>query len=539
MQKTIKHTTILESISHRKKVTGSALIQAFKKLPKISPINNNDIQDITPVLLSLSPEDYEKYTIPYPTKSMKNPIHIPLSKSPSCQVHVHAILCANDDGSGGTSDHNAVDALYIEKLIEATNIIYSNTGIQFVYDHTSNFEQLNSSLLNLDFTIPADLNLYGDEEHPPLTDKEIKKLSEIHSHERQRIGKMYHHKMVLLFCDGNMLIYDKQWKIIPRTFAFSGSNLDFVALPTHKGSIQGFANLLAHEIGHYFHLQHPHKIFDFNGKQRHPENLMEISKLIKNYVNLQNNNIAEGLNVFDGDGYNDTPPDASNEIFKSVYGSDGDCGLKNQIPIPIIFDNGSSHTYILSPDRGNVMSYFKHCINFKMHFSQEQIQHMKKSIYEKNRWHLCHDSVRLKILNPYVINNEVRYLAVWKPSTENEIQIYNGSYHDIRSRYDELWPQGWRLKILNPYVINNEVRYLAVWKPSTENEIQIYNGSYHDIRSRYDELWPQGWRLKILNPYVINNEVRYLAVWKPSTENEIQIYNGSYHDIRSKYDQMW
>jgi hypothetical protein len=51
----------------------------------------------------------------------------------------------------------------------------------------------------------------------------------------------------------------------------------------------------------------------------------------------------------------------------------------------------------------------------------------------------------------------------------------------------------------------------------TEGEIQVYDWTYQDYRTKYDQLWSQGWRLKLLTPYVVNNQVRYTAVWHPST----------------------
>ena len=97
----------------------------------------------------------------------------------------------------------------------------------------------------------------------------------------------------------------------------------------------------------------------------------------------------------------------------------------------------------------------------------------------------------------------VRYTAVWRPSTEGEIQVYGWAYPDYRNLYDQLWPQGWRLKLIQPYVVNGQVRYTAVWRPSTEGEIQVYGWAYRDYRARYDVLWQYGWRLKLVEPYVV------------------------------------
>jgi hypothetical protein len=49
--------------------------------------------------------------------------------------------------------------------------------------------------------------------------------------------------------------------------------------------------------------------------------------------------------------------------------------------------------------------------------------------------------------------------------------------------------------------VNGQVRYTAVWHPSTEGETQVYGWTYEDLRARYDVLWELGWRLTMLAPY--------------------------------------
>ena len=45
------------------------------------------------------------------------------------------------------------------------------------------------------------------------------------------------------------------------------------------------------------------------------------------------------------------------------------------------------------------------------------------------------------------------------------------------------------------------LRYNAVWRPSTQQEIQVHGWRYQDYRAAYDNLWPQGWRLYKLDVY--------------------------------------
>jgi hypothetical protein len=88
------------------------------------------------------------------------------------------------------------------------------------------------------------------------------------------------------------------------------------------------------------------------------------------------------------------------------------------------------------------------------------------------------------------------HVAVFKPGTEGEIQLYDLTAQDFRTKYDELWNQGWRLKLFSPYAIDNNVRYSAVWQPGTEDEIVVDAWSYENYRAEDDKLWWSGWRLK-------------------------------------------
>lgn len=149
---------------------------------------------------------------------------------------------------------------------------------------------------------------------------------------------------------------------------------------------------------------------------------------------------------------------------------------------------------------------------------------------------------RLHQIRPHIDdNNIVRYTAVWRKSEVIETQVYGYTYEDYRSTYDELWKEGWRIFLLEPYVLNGQVLYTAVWRKQTSPspELQVYGYSYEDYRESYDELWPEGWRLFLLKPYVFNGEVLYTAIWRPENTPEFQIYGATYEEFRSLYNELW
>jgi hypothetical protein len=147
---------------------------------------------------------------------------------------------------------------------------------------------------------------------------------------------------------------------------------------------------------------------------------------------------------------------------------------------------------------------------------------------------------RLYILNAYVFYGQVLYNAVWRPAgNTGEIQLLGVTYSTFHARYDQLWPQNWRLYILQSYVLNGQVYYNAVWRPGNEGEMQDYGVIYAVYRSHYDRYWQQGWRLYSLQSYVLNGQVLYNAVWKPGISGETQAYGSTYSEYLSKYNQLW
>ena len=509
IEDTTNLTTLMRSTAEKQGFSGYALLEAVQAAPKVSGVKAtvpfDDSYDLAAMVLSLTPAALEEFGITlgsqfthaFPTPTPGFP---PGAPQPYYDIRVHVILCANDDGSGGAADPNAMTADYFAQIIAATNLIFDDAGIRLVYDPATDFEKRNSTLLNLDFTIPATTNYWLPATLPPLSDLEVAELSKPHADERQRVGREYRGKMVLLLCDGNMLVYDSKllrWKVISRDHAFSGEDAEFVALPTGQGDVQGWANLLGHESGHYYHQWHTHWGIGLSAGEANDPNLSSAAKAdilkertadrIREYVN-EGHSWADGLTALDGDisQVADTPGDPGPDLFHWVNGDE--CGPVGTVDVAIT-SLDTVKTYTVQPDRADVVSYFKHCTNIPQHFSPEQIAGIRKSLEQENRWHLIGTPMRLKILNTYVLNGELRYNAVWRPSNEGEIRVYGWTRDDFGTKYNELSNQGMRLHILDTYVLNGELRYNAVWRPSNENEVLIYGWTRDDFGTKYDQLW--------------------------------------------------
>ncbi|MEO1086761.1 MAG: hypothetical protein AAFY88_21215 [Acidobacteriota bacterium] len=149
------------------------------------------------------------------------------------------------------------------------------------------------------------------------------------------------------------------------------------------------ATLLSHELGHYFNSPHT---FDDAVK---PADISEAATFMQQWAatNPQDDPTA----VFDFDArwdppILDTPPDPSTALVAKVYGSEcSKRGATISVPVSI---GGQQTTFKLTPDRANVMSYFKHCPNIpRFYLSEGQLANAMDALAGGNRSHLLTETV--------------------------------------------------------------------------------------------------------------------------------------------------
>lgn len=181
----------------------------------------------------------------------------------------------------------------------------------------------------------------------------------------------------------------KMWTRTPHNGGFSSCMGHSVTLTSKFGA----STFVAHELGHYF--CSPHTFWN------QPKSLSALTTLIKDYVlgggAGPTSTTAILKELFDGDSkgtfdgayvylaafpINDTPPDPDMKLYEGTFGLDPDvdenaeCFLSaNSVSTTIAYGSPYwlTQQYTLTPDRRNVMSYFKHCFGDYHYFSQQQI----------------------------------------------------------------------------------------------------------------------------------------------------------------------
>jgi hypothetical protein len=294
---------------------------------------------------------------------------------PVYKVRIHAIRTANDNGSQAAT----ITPDQVKTYVDQANLVWWQSGIEFLFDPKTDFEQIN--LTNLNRLYPGALAEYENNKHDPNWEYKAADNS-LYSNMINYLVQKYQGKVLVIFMYGSKFVWDKNnniWKVGPITGGVSCTKCLYIRLPKDMGG----KNSLAHELGHYFHVSHPFG--------QSVATVAEASQKLKDAVEKGSVPANDALSIFDGDRgtVTDTPADVRSGIFVSVYGDNAECGPHSSIQIPVVFSNGARVNYTLKPDRLNIMSYFKGCHNLGTHhLSPQQIKRARSAIENGNRKHL-------------------------------------------------------------------------------------------------------------------------------------------------------
>ena len=305
-------------------------------------------------------------------------------RTPRYQIRVRAVFCADDDGTNGST----ITENQVVEFLKGVSTLYFQAGLTFMLSAAM---PLKKTVINQDFTVPNGLDM-TIEDPPPMTPKDTDASFDKHNAERSAWARAYPGELVIFFRHGTKLVWNTTtsvWEIRPGSFAFSGPEHEFVAMGQASPPE---VNLFAHESGHYFHLghtfnslvtltdaeskQYPH--WDTSAADRAAgfEILRDrLAEGIRTYVADQGHPADQGLEVLDGDGLNDTPPDPAPPIYRYAFANECDT---HPVTVDVNLATGL-RTYAVAAPLDIIMSYFFRCAGLKR-YSESQIDILRRSL---------------------------------------------------------------------------------------------------------------------------------------------------------------
>ncbi len=359
--------------------TRSQLITALARsrviVPSL-PVAYDDTRDLEEVLRVIPPEGLK---VPPKVGWRAVPPKLPQRK-PQYTIRVRAVMCADSDGSHAANISEAT----VKNVLKALSNLYFQAGLKFVL---SERVVLPNTEINQDFTVPPGLDMTSST--PPMTDKARDTSFDEHNAARSAWARNYPGELVIFFRYGTKLIWnetEKVWSVGPASFAFSGPDLEFVAMG--QGNPPETV-LLAHESGHYFHLGHTHgglvSLTDaekalYPDWENNPAHRQASAKIlrdrlaegIRTFVDDQGHSPDSGLDVLDADGLSDTRPDPGPTIFAYEFGAPCDPGT---ITVQVNLTSGV-RPYSITGSPDIIMSYFFRCPGMKR-YTELQIDRIR------------------------------------------------------------------------------------------------------------------------------------------------------------------
>src|SRR5512140_1169385 len=263
-------------------------------------------------------------------------------------IRIQVIVLTND-GVTATSGPTASGLAgltwgqYMEKLVSEANAIYDDQGVGFRlrFDEATDIAFKQSTLLNTLWPSPMGTDANGNDDNP-------------NAHARQREAWKYPGRAVVMLRDFDT---STETDLSAHSTGVYG-DYSYLNKAKHDHGVT-----LAHELGHYFHLEHTHD------KNNGVNTVHDAATKIREFVESPGLALAEqqarkaiGDSVFDNDlpGVTDTPPDPGPTLWENESHTHDKCDAAlTKITVTVDFDNGAlgQQHYTLAPDRRNFMSY--------------------------------------------------------------------------------------------------------------------------------------------------------------------------------------
>jgi hypothetical protein len=236
---------------------------------------------------------------------------------------------------------------------------------------------------------------------------------------------------------------------------------------------------------------------------------------------------ADGDDAFDGDRgtVNDTNPDPGTAFWASVKNGNH-CAASpggDTYNLPVTFPDNTTQSYLLQPDRTNIMSYFYGCSGFTFTSSPGQRARAVSAVTVKNRRQLIG-------LTPNYVEFSTQFSDSWAsgsttimPFTLNRrahLLVYGGLEARIERIadngqgtvmvYSDPWTSGWTSFV--PFYLAGAPHFLA-YKADT-GSVVIYKVTADEdgvvsLTNKWSSTWSTGWTS--FAPFVHDGQPHYAA----------------------------
>ena len=268
-------------------------------------------------------------------------------------------------GSGDGTIVANVDKKWCDLALAEINAIFKPAGLRFVLGGLDAVRK--DDLYNLD--VPPQYPSYA-------TGTEMY---------RQKLAEKFPKELVVFV--RRYLGDEKGQEKFYKAFHYSSVSADYVVAEPESAP-----RSLAHEFGHFFGLPHTFRE-DVMGEivaRPYSARVGHVARLLAGAI--ERGDVTEGnaLQFLDGDGIDDTPPDAGPPIFQpnDKAGEEIAPGSPAEIIIPVTvrrppFNMARKVNYTLRPDKRNLMSYFTQ--KEMPHLSRQQAQLVYKIVNTGSR----------------------------------------------------------------------------------------------------------------------------------------------------------
>ncbi len=447
-------------------------------------------------------------------------------------IPLHVIALADDDGGRPTTVAPADFATRVDFM----NTLYAPAAIQFSFDPNTDWETLNDTALNELWN--------GDSEFWVAPNA---------------IAARYPGKIVVFLrygheeepAQGAFAYPPDTGAPIPSGMPLPTEDVEFVAYPNQSEVLPDSSNgFLAHEVGHYLGLYHTHPAWG--------DDEDAIQALLH----------SGGIDALDGDGLDDTAPDGARSHFLTNTGFDDRCsGSTSTYAAPSDF-----YTYfavLVSPDRDNVMSYFR-C--GKARFSALQIEILHDTLEHESRRHLvepvcapdhhrlptedfqrCVDYWAHKGRWPVSVSAAEFGAETGAPAVYMTSTIQPGAPRIVRDlatpanyqeTFDEAADQGYRPEQVQGVVVEGETRYNGVWTATDDEFVSFHSLSEEEFATVFADSLEAGHDLVDFNVHDVgeadeeSGEVgpRFAATW---VDRSHKGYIAEYDMTAAEYEQLF